>query len=58
MRGHALPGCWYIFEDQRPEGVPLPGSGVKRALKTVKESKDITEQVQRLKLEAERGDTA
>ena len=58
IRGHALPGCWSIFEDQRPEGVPLSASRVKRALKKVKESKELTEQVQRLRLEAERGDTA
>ena len=58
MRGHALPGCWYIFEDQRPEGVSLSASRVKRAMKKVKESKELTEQVQRLRLEAERGDTA
>ena len=58
LRGHALPGCWSIFEDQRPEGVPLSGSRVKRALKAVKDSKELTQQVRQLRLEAERGDAA
>jgi hypothetical protein len=58
IRGHTLPGCWCIFEDQRPEGVSLSESRVKRALKAVKESKELTEQVRKLKLEAERGDMA
>jgi hypothetical protein len=56
LRGHALPGCWCIFEDQRPDGVTVPESRVKKALKAVNESEELTKQVRKLKLEAEMGD--
>jgi hypothetical protein len=57
FKGHTLPGCWCIFEDQRPDGVTMPESRVKRALKKVKESKELMEQVRKLKQEAEKGYT-
>jgi hypothetical protein len=56
--GHTLPECWCIFEDKRPEGCTIYESRLKRALKTVKDSKELTELVRKLKLEAEKEDTA
>jgi hypothetical protein len=44
--------------DKRPEGCTIQESRVKKALKTVKESKELEELVRKLKLEAEKEDTA
>lgn len=56
LTGHALPGCWYVFEDQKPEGFSLYGFRKKKTLKSLKESQELRDQVQKLKHEAEKGD--
>jgi hypothetical protein len=56
MKGHTLPHCWYLFEDQRPEGFKASGTRMKKVLKKVKEDKELAAEVEKLKLQ-EGGDS-
>jgi hypothetical protein len=53
-KGHTFSECWCIFEDQRPEGYNPVEASITKAKKTVEKSKELTEQLQQLKQEAEK----
>ena len=50
-KGHNLSGCWYLFEDKRPERFKPSAKRLKETLERVKNNKDLATQVKKLRLE-------
>jgi hypothetical protein len=50
-KGHNLSGCWYLFEDKRPERFKASPKRLKETLERVKNNKDLAAQVKKLRLE-------
>ena len=50
-KGHNLPDCWYLFEDKRPERFKASEKRMKETLERVKNNKDLSVRVQKLRLE-------
>ena len=50
-KGHSLSGCWYLFEDKRPERFKASAKRLKETLERVKNNKDLAAQVKKLRLE-------
>ena len=50
-KGHNLPDCWYLFEDKRPERFKVSEKRLKETLERVKNNKDLSVRVQKLRLE-------
>ena len=49
MKGHALPDCWYLFENKRPEGFKASSAHMEKVRKRVDQDKDLAAEVERLK---------
>jgi hypothetical protein len=50
-KGHTLAGCWYLFENKRPEHFKISKKRLKQTLERVKGNKDLAEQVEKLRQE-------
>ena len=51
VKGHALPDCWTIFENKRPEGFRPTESLVKKVKDKLAKDKELAAQVEKLKLQ-------